>query len=53
MRLDVGDDPADRGFDVEHVDVRERMRVVVALPFFPRRIVKAQQHRRLDSEPCA
>jgi hypothetical protein len=53
MRLDIGNDPANRGFDVEHVDVRECVWVIVPLTLFPRRIVKTKQHRRLQSEPLA
>jgi hypothetical protein len=53
MRLHLRDDSPQRRFDVEHVDVRERMRIVVALPLFARRIVEPQQHRFLDPEPCA
>ena len=53
MRPDVRDDRPQSRFDVEHVDVRERMRIVVTLPLFARRIVEPQQHRFLDPEPCA
>ena len=53
VRLHVRDDSAERRFDVEHVHVRERMRVVVPLPLFARRVVEPEQHRFLDPEPCA
>jgi len=53
LRPDVGDDAANRRLDVEHVDVGQRMRVVVPLPVLPRRVVKTEQHRRLETEPFA
>src|SRR5215471_13592693 len=53
MRLDIRDDSPQRRFDVEHVDVRERMRIVMALPLFARRVVKPQQQRFLDPESRA
>jgi hypothetical protein len=53
LGLDVGDDASDGGLDVEHVDVRECVRIVAPLMVLPPRIVKAEQHRRLQSEPFA
>ena len=53
LRLHVRDDSANRRFDVEHVHVRQRVRVVAPLPLFSCRVVKPEQHRLLDAEPCA
>jgi hypothetical protein len=44
---------ADRGFDIEHVDVRQGTPVVMALALLPPRIMKPQQHGRLDAQPRA
>jgi hypothetical protein len=53
VRLHVGNDRAEGGFDIEHVDIRECMRVVVPLAFLARRVVKPQEHRFLDAEAAA
>ena len=53
MRLHVGDDPANGCFDVEHVHVRQGVRVVVPLPLLACRVVKPEQQWLFDAEPRA
>jgi len=53
VRLYVGDDTTDGRLDVEHVHIRERMRVVVPLALLARRIMKSKEDRRFDAKPRA
>jgi hypothetical protein len=53
VRLHVCNNPADGRFDVEHVNVRQGVRVVVPLALLARRVVESKQHRLLDAESRA
>jgi hypothetical protein len=53
MRFHIEHHVANSRFDFEHVYVRQRAGVVVALTLLPSRIMKPEQHRRLDAEPRA
>ena len=53
MRLHACDDPANGRFNVEHVHLRQGVRVVVPLPLLARRVVKPEQQWLLDAEPRA
>ena len=47
----VLDDPSNRGFDLEHVHVRQCASVAVPLALTTRGVVETQEHGRIDAEP--
>ena len=51
VRRHVLDDPADRGFHLEHVHVRQRASVAVPLALTARGVVEPQKHGRIDAQP--